>query len=372
MKRFLALLCSAVLVCLTVSCDTKEEQERTKRYLKQAKENAIEYVMEKYGVEAKVMDAEIERIEGLFGSDPGSDAYISMRYDDKIFTVYIAGDEETTDGKDDYQQEEIEAAVLEDIKDSVSGTPDKAVVYNQYNIDRRYLMCDEYFDGDNLSDIFDEYGTCVIAEYTDGTDLSAVTSANLPDYISEADRCTFVSYNTKDAYEKLGEERYSEFPDANGNGIYKLGAYIDTAYTLMYNKENSYTINKGKVGELSYAVSRGSDPDAVIIEKTTPDSPSKWDGKGKGIVDGRFVSDAYSVTYTGAELDGDVYVYFPKSEVSYNEEKAPVIAESNKYQGERRYNISTSVYETGDYYTVKIWSVNHSESEDYYFALITS
>ena len=75
------------------------------RYLKQAKENAAEYVLEKYGVEAKVMDAEIERIDGLFGSDPGSKAYISMYYDDKDFTVYIAGDEETTDGRDNYQQE---------------------------------------------------------------------------------------------------------------------------------------------------------------------------------------------------------------------------------------------------------------------------
>lgn len=370
MKRFLALICSAVLVCLTVSCDTKEEKERTKRYLKQAKENAAEYVLEKYGVEAKVMDAEIEREDGLFGSDPGNDAYISMRYDDKIFTVYIAGDEKTTDGKDDYQQEEIMAAVFEDIKGSVSGAPDKALVCNRYDNDRQYLLCGEYFDGDNLSDIFEEDNTGVIAEYTDGTDLSAFTSAELPDYISETGWCTFVSYNTKDVYEKLGEERYAEFYYADENKMYKLGAYIDTAYTLMNDEENNYTINKGKVGEISYAVSGGYDPSAVSIEKTSPAPPSKWDGKG--IVDGYFVSDAYSVTYMGAESDGDVYVYFPKSEVSYNETKAPDLAEAHTHQGKWHYNISGSVYETGDYYTVKVWSVLRSDYQDYYIALMTS
>lgn len=370
MKRFLALICSAVLICLTVSCDTKEEKERTKRYLKQAKENAAEYVLEKYGVEAKVMDAEIERIDGLFGSDPGSKAYISMYYDDKDFTVYISGDEETTDGRDNYQQEEIEAAVLEDIKDSVSGVPDKTVIYNHNSTEGQHLLCSEYFDGDNLSDILNEDITCVIAEYTDGTDLSAVTSAELPDYISEAGRCVFVSYNTKDVYEKLGEERYGEFFGTVEDVIYKLGAYIDTAYTLIYDEENNYTINKGKVGELSYAVSGNADPSAVSLEKTSPASPSNWDGKG--IVDGHFVSDAYSVTYMGAESDGDVYVYFPKSKVSYNEIKAPLLAEANKYNGKWQYQISNSVYETGDYYTVKVWSVLHSKDQDYYFALITT
>lgn len=124
--------------------------------------NAIKYIESKYGFTPKVISAEAQIVDRgpipTLKIDYNGGVKVELKYDGKDFEVYIEGDEETTDGVDNYQQEEILDSLLNKIQ-SVKGQ------YHSYDVsyDCPYLSyeCDgdgdklyanKFFDGSNLNE----------------------------------------------------------------------------------------------------------------------------------------------------------------------------------------------------------------------------
>ena len=94
-------LCS-VLVMLFAGCYSPQERAQAKAYEKQGKKNAVNYIKEKYGFEAKATDAVCQRL-GEFDPSTSESVFVTMEYDQRSFLVKIDGDVETTEGVDNYQ-----------------------------------------------------------------------------------------------------------------------------------------------------------------------------------------------------------------------------------------------------------------------------
>ena len=94
-----------------------------------------DYIKEKYGFTPEVIESAIERSSGLFGGAPLTTAMIRMSYNNKEFSVYIDGETENTDGADNYQQEEIIAALTEKLSEKAENSKGIVGEIRSINID---------------------------------------------------------------------------------------------------------------------------------------------------------------------------------------------------------------------------------------------
>lgn len=156
----LLILCSAFLI---VGCGGTKKEEYAK-IEKQAKTNSIEYIQDKYGFEAEVISAKAEPNYGaIFSWDEVASGYalVTLQYDNKEFCVYISGDKESTDGKDNYQQEQIEEAIEAKFISDANIQAEEVycnIFYEYYNpTDNNFLiMTSVYYNGSNIDEVLDE------------------------------------------------------------------------------------------------------------------------------------------------------------------------------------------------------------------------
>ena len=100
-----------VLMLCTVlflgGCATAEQKEAYKKIEAQSKTNAVNYIRDKYDIEAEVVEVKVEKVEGdaIPSNDPTGFATVTLKSDDKVFDVYITGEEKSEVGKDNYQKE---------------------------------------------------------------------------------------------------------------------------------------------------------------------------------------------------------------------------------------------------------------------------
>ena len=106
-KRVLLALSMMLFAAFTGCGYSEEEKAQMQEYENQASDNAVNYISEKYGVQAKVMEAECETAESFgvpdFSPSATGDVMVRMEYDGNEFMVLISGEEATTDGTDNYQ-----------------------------------------------------------------------------------------------------------------------------------------------------------------------------------------------------------------------------------------------------------------------------
>ena len=113
------LLCAPYL--LLTACDTKEQKALNAQREAQAALNAQEYIRQKYGFAAEVTQAKVDRRHGWISTQPLSDVLVQMQHDDRSFTVFITGEEQSSAGADNYQAEEIAQAVRETVDAEIPG-----------------------------------------------------------------------------------------------------------------------------------------------------------------------------------------------------------------------------------------------------------
>lgn len=123
---------------------TREEKLQMQEISQTAKENAADYIMEKYGFAAEAVGADVctER-DGAFSHPTITGcAVVTMEYGEKRFKVHISGETDTTLGTDDFQYD----LIAQDAKEYFSSI----LGYDVYDIYLEYL--NEQIVGDPYSD----------------------------------------------------------------------------------------------------------------------------------------------------------------------------------------------------------------------------
>ncbi len=123
---------------------TKHEQEAQ---FEQASENAVRYVREKYGFDAEVIGTR----DGWSYGDDMKNMGLKMKYGDKEFYVFASCTEESSKACDDYQWDEISAAVESYVNEALPGG--KIVCLNLSESQFLEFLMYTYFDGNNIEQI---------------------------------------------------------------------------------------------------------------------------------------------------------------------------------------------------------------------------
>lgn len=107
-------------LAVLVGCGNSENVANTKKWQSTAKKKAVEFIKEKYGIDAEVVGIRSAKGSSDFLSFPDNTpcTYVSMTANGKNFVVETRGDVEDNDEtKDNFQQEEICQAVREVVEE---------------------------------------------------------------------------------------------------------------------------------------------------------------------------------------------------------------------------------------------------------------
>ncbi len=356
---------TALLLCCSLllsGCDSKEQKAENEKNLRQAEKNAVAYIEEKYGFTPEIIESELERYGGLFGSIPESTAMIRMSYNNKEFSVYIDGETKNTDGADNYQQEEIISALTKKLSEKAENAKGIVGEIRSINIDGGKAkdfrptvewncenLYSEYFDGENFAEVFGDNRCNITADYVDADLISLDKS--FYNFLLDNERINLymISYRTEEGY--LNRPDYSEFNDFTG--IKKHAILIEES--LVFGKDgaehNEYVL--GKHDNFYYYVFDNT-PDTVSFSSAKMPDASEFDGHG--IIGGQFVTPAYSIN---SSVNERIYIYYPLSELP---EKSR-LATSRKTADGDDLDISPLAYDIGDYRMAYIQS---SEFKDAY------
>lgn len=357
-----------LLTCslLLSGCDSKEQKAENEKNLRQAEKNAVSYIEEKYGFTPEIIESELERHGGMFGSIPESTVMVRMSYNNKEFSVYIDGETKNTDGADNYQQEEIISALTQKLStvaenySEITANDFKSIDINggkvksfrpvvEWNCENLYS---EYFDGENFAEVFGDETCYITADYIEA-DFENLQEKDFDFLLSnERVRLYLISYRTEEDY--LNRPDYGEFNDFTG--IKKHAILIEES--LVFEKDgaehNEYVL--GKHDNFYYYVFDNT-PDTVSFSSTQMPDASEYDGNG--IIDGEFVTSAYSIN---SSVNERIYIYYPLSELP---EKTR-LAISRKTDDGNKIRISPLADDIGDYRMVYFDADSETK-----FALIT-
>ena len=208
-KIFMGVLAMCALLCAG-GCMSEEDKEELAKIEAQAKTNAVNYVSEKYGFEADVVN-----VKGETGADtvpvprPTGYATVTFEYDDKEFNVYITGEEESSEGKDDYQSE----LIREDVKsNAMSALNIEAediyldAMYNYASWSKEDIMTSTYYNGENMAQVLEEI-SCKFnyVVVTLNADLKNLDTGNMHTEFSECSEILILNCADEADFESLKE-----------------------------------------------------------------------------------------------------------------------------------------------------------------------
>ena len=172
---------------MLTGCESEEERKQAELWRAQAEKNAVTYIEEKYGFEAQVLDSESQKVSDLLFTKKTSKTLVKMEYKGNQFCVLSFGKDEYMDeATDNYQKEELLAAVEDEITSLFGVKPDFLDVRggdNQFDTDvNSEEFCDmffrTYYDGTNLEAVLTEEVFYCLAEYIGDIDLDNLYEQN--------------------------------------------------------------------------------------------------------------------------------------------------------------------------------------------------
>ena len=351
-KRIRYLIICILAICTTLllsSCMTQEQKAEFERIEAQAEINSVKYISEKYNFEAKVLNTEAETVESsLFPShDPTGYVTVTLMYEDKKFNVYINGDEESSEGKDNYQEELIREAIEQEAK-SVLNIEAEAVCYEAvYN---RPLMTSVYYDGDNLDEVLDDIDYTVDYKIsTLNADLEKYTTEDMRMKLHECGEILIVNCADKSDFERIKEAKLSSFlMDKNEYVIY-MKDYI----WFQVNKTEYVAIEKKTYDGFTICWYNGS---YCTVTESFCDS-SEWVGHG-------FIEPPTQI-FGAYEVESDaerVFFYVDIDKLNTNTYDNVGIATTSVIKGNTHYdNGNTSEYINDKYITKDIWMSDRTD-----------
>lgn len=352
MKRFFCLIIIAVVSCFLFSCgDSNEQQAVNEANIARAKQNAQNYISEKYGFQAEVTDAILERSYGMFESTPCSTVLVRMKANGRDFSVYIDGEDVNTDGCDDYQYDEIAQAMTNIIEQKIPGVRDIKIIggcaqyisydpitqegYNEH-------LFKAYFDGENLMDVLTEENCSVTAAFLN-MDLTKIEDLSFADeFVSRSGyySISLRSYRSEEAIEKC--RKYNDITP-------KYAMYMNSFCNIRSSGVESGNYILGRLGDLYY-----------LLEDGTPEDVSF------SIAD----ESAEDKQYYVGNLSGSLWIYCLKDEEKDEDSDSKLIP--GMYDAQDGDRIEAAYYDLDDGYA--IFNLFRSETMNpgyYFFKLIT-
>ena len=340
---FLAL----IMVTVTGCGYTLEEKREMKRYEKQGRENAKNYIREKYGIDAKITEINCEKYSSSpvpdFFPSPTGNVFVKMKYKGADFLVAISGQKKNTDGLDNYQFQEIATAFAQEMYNITGLHAESAYVcYGEYGTvkDEKNGMIHTFYEGENLAEVLQKESARAVVSYAN-QDVEQIPVSQISQKTG-VDTILLTDYESREAYQTVRCPYYNLAGWPIENGI-ENQLYLMNGYRVVGAGEDTYVKCEKKIQDDIILITENP-KDQIILEKTSLDSQENWNGNG--FIDAKQVASAYTFD-TNSEK---VYAYFPVEKLDTKEVKEAQLVKQYQYKGETCYdNIISKVTDDGKY-----------------------
>lgn len=341
------ILLALIMVTVTGCGYTLEEKREMKRYEKQGRENAKNYIREKYGIDAKITEINCEKYSSSpvpdFFPSPTGNVFVKMKYKGADFLVAISGQKKNTDGLDNYQFQEIATAFAQEMYNITGLHAESAYVcYGEYGTvkDEKNGMIHTFYDGENLAEVLQKESARAVVSYAN-QDVEQIPVSQISQKTG-VDTILLTDYESREAYQTVRCPYYNLAGWPIENGI-ENQLYLINGYRVVGAGEDTYVKCKKKIQDDIILITENP-KDQIILEKTSLDSQENWNGNG--FIDAKQVASAYTFD-TNSEK---VYVYFPVEKLDTKEVKEAQLVKQYQYKGETCYdNIISKVTDDGKY-----------------------
>lgn len=341
------ILLALIMVTVTGCGYTLEEKREMKRYEKQGRENAKNYIREKYGIDAKITEINCEKYSSSpvpdFFPSPTGNVFVKMKYKGADFLVAISGQKKNMDGLDNYQFQEIATAFAQEMYNITGLHAESAYVcYGEYGTvkDEKNGMIHTFYDGENLAEVLQKESARAVVSYAN-QDVEQIPVSQISQKTG-VDTILLTDYESREAYQAVGCPYYNLAGWPIENGI-ENQLYLMNGYRVVGAGEDTYVKCEKKIQDDIILITENP-KDQIILEKTSLDSQENWNGNG--FIDAKQVASAYAFD-TNSEK---VYVYFPVEKLDTKEVKEAQLVKQYQYKGETCYdNIISKVTDDGKY-----------------------
>ena len=341
------ILLALIVVTVTGCGYTLEEKREMKRYEKQGRENAKNYIREKYGIDAKITEINCEKYSSSpvpdFFPAPTGNVFVKMKYKGADFLVAISGQKKNTDGLDNYQFQEIATAFAQEMYNITGLHAESAYVcYGEYGTvkDEKNGMIHTFYDGGNLAEVLQKESARAVVSYAN-QDVEQIPVSQISQKTG-VDTILLTDYESREAYQTVRCPYYNLAGWPIENGI-ENQLYLMNGYRVVGAGEDTYVKCEKKIQDDIILITENP-KDQIILEKTSLDSQENWNGNG--FIDAKQVASAYAFD-TNSEK---VYVYFPVEKLDTKEVKEAQLVKQYQYKGETCYdNIISKVTDDGKY-----------------------
>lgn len=338
---------------------TKEEKEAMKRYEKQGRENAENYIEEKYGIHAEIRKVTCEKYGSGpipdFSPSPTGNVFVKMNYQGEEFSVVISGDGKNADGIDNYQFQEITAAFKREVCDVTEVPAESAFLcYGEYGTikEEKNGMIHAFFDGENLAEILQDGSARAMISYIN-QDASQLPASEISQKTG-VDTLLFADYESREACQSIRQPYYNLSGWPIENGI-EAQLYQMNGYRVVSAGEDTFIKCEKKIQDGVILITEQPE-EQISLKKTVLDPQENWNGNG--FLDAQQVSDAYALE-TNA---GKVYVYFPVEKLDTKEVEHAQLVKQYQYQGETCYdNLLGGVTDDGKYIQGIVYTRDETE-----------
>lgn len=341
------ILLALIMVTVTVCGYTLEEKREMKRYEKQGRGNAKNYIREKYGIDAKITEINCEKYSSSpvpdFFPSPTGNVFVKMKYKGADFLVAISGQKKNTDGLDNYQFQEIATAFAQEMY-NITGLHAESdyVCYGEYGTvkDEKNGMIHTFYDGENLAEVLQKESARAVVSYAN-QDVEQIPVSQISQKTG-VDTILLTDYESREAYQTVRCPYYNLAGWPIENGI-ENQLYLMNGYRVVGAGEDTYVKCEKKIQDDIILITENP-KDQIILEKTSLDSQKNWNGNG--FIDAKQAASAYAFD-TNSEK---VYVYFPVEKLDTKEVKEAQLVKQYQYKGETCYdNIISKVTDDGKY-----------------------
>lgn len=341
------ILLALIMVTVTGCGYTLEEKREMKRYEKQGRGNAKNYIREKYGIDAKITEINCEKYSSSpvpdFFPSPTGNVFVKMKYKGADFLVAISGQKKNTDGLDNYQFQEIATAFAQEMYNITGLHAESAYVcYGEYGTvkDEKNGMIHTFYDGENLAEVLQKESARAVVSYAN-QDVEQIPVSQISQKTG-VDTILLTDYESREAYQTVRCPYYNLAGWPIENGI-ENQLYLMNGYRVVGAGEDTYVKCEKKIQDDIILITENP-KDQIILEKTSLDSQENWNGNG--FIDAKQVASAYTFD-TNSEK---VYVYFPVEKLDTKEVKEAQLVKQYQYKGETCYdNIISKVTDDGKY-----------------------
>lgn len=341
------ILLALIMVTVTGCGYTLEEKREMKRYEKQGRGNAKNYIREKYGIDAKITEINCEKYSSSpvpdFFPSPTGNVFVKMKYKGAEFLVAISGQKKDTDGLDNYQFQEIATAFSQEMYNITGLHAESAYVcYGEYGTvkDEKNGMIHTFYDGENLAEVLQKESARAVVSYAN-QDVEQIPVSQISQKTG-VDTILLTDYESREAYQTVRCPYYNLAGWPIENGI-ENQLYLINGYRVVGAGEDTYVKCEKKIQDDIILITENP-KDQIILEKTSLDSQENWNGNG--FIDAKQVASAYAFD-TNSEK---VYVYFPVEKLDTKEVKEAQLVKQYQYKGETCYdNIISKVTDDGKY-----------------------